>query len=144
MRRGVTLLELLLVVSIVALLLATALPLAGHWLDSLAVEQAVQRLAAAHARARIVAVVQSRVALLAIRPDTVVLRLVQGADTNTIWSDTGPSAAGVTLSGPSRLIVFSPVGITTGVSNATYVLVRGPARRQLIVSRLGRVRILRR
>jgi prepilin-type N-terminal cleavage/methylation domain-containing protein len=143
MRRGFTLFELLLVVSIVALLLASALPRAGHLLDSLSVEQAVQRLAAAHARARILAVVQSRVALLVIRPDSVTLRLVQGRDTNTVWTDAGPSASGVTLAGPSRTIVFSPVGMTTGVSNATYVLVRGSARRQLIISRLGRVRIVR-
>jgi prepilin-type N-terminal cleavage/methylation domain-containing protein len=143
MRRGFTLFELLLVVSIVALLLASALPRAGHLLDSITVEQAAQRLAAAHARARILAVVQSRVALLLIRPDSVTLRLIQGRDTTTVWTAAGPSAAGVTLTGPARTIVFSPIGMTTGVSNATYVLVRGPARRQLIISRLGRVRIVR-
>jgi hypothetical protein len=39
--------------------------------------------------------------------------------------------------------MFSPDGLTLGVSNATLPLARGAAHRAVVVSRLGRVRIVR-
>ena len=47
----------------------------------------------------------------------------------------------VALTGPTRALTFSPVGVTMGLSNASYHLSRGAATRSVIVSRLGRVRV---
>ena len=59
-----------------------------------------------------------------------------------IWQGPGPAADGVMLAGPPRTLTFSPVGITTGLSNASFRLTRGAAERTVVVSRLGRVRIV--
>jgi Tfp pilus assembly protein FimT len=40
-------------------------------------------------------------------------------------------------------MTFSPVGMTIGLSNATFQLRRAAAARVVVVSRLGRVRIVR-
>jgi Tfp pilus assembly protein FimT len=45
------------------------------------------------------------------------------------------------LAGPIRILTFSPVGITTGLSNASFRLTRGAVSRTVVVSRLGRVRL---
>ncbi len=59
------------------------------------------------------------------------------------WASAGPSLDGVTLAGPPRTLTFSPLGITTGLSNASFELSLGSASRTVVVSRLGRVRITR-
>jgi hypothetical protein len=49
----------------------------------------------------------------------------------------------VALRGPARPLAFAPTGWTAGVANATYHLARGAATRDVIISRYGRVRIIR-
>jgi Tfp pilus assembly protein FimT len=44
---------------------------------------------------------------------------------------------------PARQVTFSPVGISSGLSNASFRLQRGAASRTVVVSRLGRVRVTR-
>lgn len=141
MNRGATLLELLLVLTITGIVLAMAGPAVSPWLDRASVDRAAQELVAAHRRARATAVLESRVALLFIAPDSLLLRVVAGSDTTTRWSAPGPAAAGVSLTGPAYPLRFSPVGWTFGVSNGTYRLTRGRATRQVVVSRLGRVTV---
>ena len=87
------------------------------------------------------AVTESRPALLLVRPDSLILGVIDGVDTLPRWSASGAGGIGVTLSGPVRPLVFSPLGITLGLSNATYLLGRGLASRQVIISRYGRVRV---
>jgi hypothetical protein len=41
----------------------------------------------------------------------------------------------------SHVTAFHPSGVAMGVANVTHVLTRGAARRQVVVSRLGRVRV---
>jgi len=62
-------------------------------------------------------------------------------DTFERWRGDGPSDLDVVVTGMPRQISFAPSGVTTGFANATYTLVRGSARKQVIVSRYGRVRI---
>ena len=140
MRRGATLLELVLVLVIIGTLTAIAEPRIRSYTDGLAVSRAAIDIASAHRRARISAILQSRIVELTISSAALSLR-PRGATADT-WRAPGPSAAGVTLAGPSRVITFSPVGISIGLSNASFRLSRGAVSRTVVVSRLGRLRIV--
>lgn len=141
-RRGATPLELIVVVVVALLALSAAAPTARRTLDSIAVSGAARQIASAHLRARIAAVMESRTALLTVTADSVVIRVVAGSDTIVRWKSGGPGTNGVTVTGPARAMRFSPVGIMEGVTNGTWRLARGGARRNVIVSRLGRVRVV--
>jgi type IV fimbrial biogenesis protein FimT len=139
MRRGVTLLELALVLAIMGLLVGIAIPRFLQVADSLAVHHAALELVSAHRRARFSAILQNRMVELTIGADSLAIR-VPGAP-GDLWHAAGPAAEGVSLTGPTRPLVFSPVGLTVGVSNASFRLSRGAATRTVIVSRLGRLRV---
>jgi prepilin-type N-terminal cleavage/methylation domain-containing protein len=140
MRRGITLIELLLVLTVTGLLFGIVLPRFATLADGLAVEQAAQHLVGAHRRARMTAILESSQIVLTIAPESLVIRLGSGGPAS--WRGSGPADGGVALAGGAKQIVFSPVGITTGLSNASFQLTRGNARRTVVVSRLGRARIL--
>lgn len=143
MRQGLTLVELLIALALASLVGMIALPRLGRPLASLRVEQEAQRLAAAHTRARLIAIGTSRVALLRVSADSVTIRTLESGDTLLRWREPGPAAAGVGLTAPARTLYFAPVGITYGASNATWTLSYRGVVRRVIVSRLGRVRIER-
>jgi prepilin-type N-terminal cleavage/methylation domain-containing protein len=139
MRRGFTLIEIVLVLVVMGLAFGIALPRLNALQNSLAVSRAAEEIVAAHRRARVIAVLRSRPVVLSVSADTLTIRL-EGASTD-VWGSSGPAAAGVALSGPTRRITFSPVGLAMGVSNASFPLARGSATRTVIVSRLGRIRV---
>lgn len=143
MRQGLTLVELLIVMTLVSLLGMITLPRLARPLAALRVEQEAHRVAAAHTRARMIAVTSSRVALLRIAADSMTIGTIEGTDTIARWRGPGPAAAGVGLTAPDRVLLFAPVGITYGLSNGTWTLSYRGVVRRVIVSRLGRVRIER-
>jgi hypothetical protein len=110
-------------------------------MDRIEVEEAANRLIAAHSRARIMAMARGQVVLLSIDPTRLTISAPEESD--TLWSDIGPAAVGVELTGPARQFTFSPGGTTLGFSNATFQLTRGSTTRTLVISRLGRIRIVR-
>ena len=140
MRRGATLIELLLVLVIIGILTAIAQPRVRNFADGLAVSRATIEIVAAHRRARIFAIVRSRAIELTVAGAELAIRA--RGDTAVLWRAAGPSASGVMLAGPARVIAFSPVGISTGLSNASFQLSRGAVSRTVVVSRLGRLRIV--
>lgn len=140
MRHGYTVGELMLVLAILGLMLGIALPRLAPLRDSWTAEQAAQAVVVAHSRARIAAILMNRPLVLTVAADS--LRIATLAD-SVVWRAAGPAAAGASLAGPARKLTFSPVGITTGLSNATFQIRRGAAVRSVVVSRLGRVRIRR-
>jgi prepilin-type N-terminal cleavage/methylation domain-containing protein len=139
MRRGYTLVESIAVLVIVGILCGIAAPHLTRMLDSAAVTEAANHIVAAHRRARIAAIMRGGVTVLTIDSTAIVIR--PRDDTTTLWREAGPVALGVTLVGPARTVMFSPVGLALGVSNATYTVTRRDARRAVVVSRLGRVRV---
>ena len=143
MRQGITLIELLIVITLASLLGMITLPRLARPLASLRVEQEALRIAAAHTRARMIAITSSRVALLRITADSITIGTVEAPDTIIRWRSAGPAAAGVSLTAPARTLLFAPIGITYGVSNGTWTLSYRGVVRRVIVSRLGRIRLER-
>jgi len=139
MRQGHTLLELALVLAVTGLTLGITLPRLANLRDTLDVEQAAREVVTAHRRARIAAVLHSRPVVLTVSPDSLAYRLA-GAS-NRLWGAPGPARNGVVMASPARQITFSPVGLTTGLANASFRFLRGAASRTVVLSRLGRVRV---
>jgi prepilin-type N-terminal cleavage/methylation domain-containing protein len=140
MRRGYTIVELTLVLAIISLLLGIALPRIAPLRDGWNAEQAAQAVILAHSRARVAAILLSRPLVLMVAPES--LRIATLAD-SVVWRGPGPAAEGASLAGPIRKLTFSPVGLSMGLSNATFRITKGAAIRTVVVSRLGRVRIQR-
>jgi prepilin-type N-terminal cleavage/methylation domain-containing protein len=139
MRTGFSLIELLLVLALLGLLLGVALPPLSGALDRIEVAAAASQIAAAHTRARMMAISGSRVLVLTV--DSAGLSIHPRGTTTNIWADMGPALSRVSLTGPARSFIFSPEGFSLGLSNATLQLRRGSATRTVVISRLGRVRI---
>jgi prepilin-type N-terminal cleavage/methylation domain-containing protein len=141
MRHGLTLVEILLVILITGLLALFALPGLMRLRDHLAVAEMAALVEAAHARARLVAVAEQRVAVLTLTADSVVVRVVEApGDTALRWRARGPADRQVDSRGFPRAISFAPSGVAFGFANGTYEFTRGSATRRVIVSRYGRVR----
>ena len=139
MRGGFSLIELVLVLALAGLLLGIAVPPLAGALDRIEVAAAATQIAAAHTRARVMAISRSRVLVLTV--DSATLSIHLRGSTSYLWSDRGPALSSVSLNGPARSFTFSPEGFSLGLSNASLYLSRGSATRTVIVSRLGRVRI---
>jgi prepilin-type N-terminal cleavage/methylation domain-containing protein len=145
MPRGVSFLELVIVLAIVGILAGIVVPGSAALADRLAVEHQAARLLVAYRSAWVAARAQQRLAILRVSADTLAIRTVPSAgspDTLLAWSAPGPSVAEVTLASPAHNSVFGPDGLGLGLSNTTHVLVKGGATRKVVVSRLGRVRIV--
>jgi len=140
MRQGFSLIELMLVLAVASLLFGIALPRLSGALDHIEVESQANHLVAAHRRARIMAVTRGQVLVLTVDSSNLVIR--PRGQASALWSEDGPAAARVTLEGPARQFTFSPEGLTLGLSNATLRLSRGSVSLTIVISRLGRVRIV--
>jgi prepilin-type N-terminal cleavage/methylation domain-containing protein len=138
MKQGFTLQELMLVLAVAAILLGIGVTNLVRAMDRLSVEAAASQLAAAHQRARMMAVVKGQVLTLMV--DSVSVSIAPRSGAAPLWSASGPAASGVTLAGPPRRFTFSPEGLTLGLSNASLQLQRGSSTRTLVISRLGRIR----
>lgn len=143
MNRGMTLPELVVTVCLVGLALGIAAPRLTEPIDVLTVEHAAAELAGAHARARVTAVVESRVARLVVSPDSMVFEVLAGGEWVRRWSSPGPARFDVRVDGGTHTLTYSPVGWTTGFSNASWTFTKGSASRRVVISRLGRLRVER-
>lgn len=129
----------MLVLAVAGILLGIAVPKLGHTLNQIRVEAATAQLVAAHQRARIMAITRGEVLRLSIDS----ARLSIARESVPLWTAAGPGSSGITLTGPTRQFTFSPEGFTLGLSNATLRVARGATARTIVISRLGRVRVLR-
>jgi prepilin-type N-terminal cleavage/methylation domain-containing protein len=142
MRHGITLIELIVGLVVLGLLSSAALPAVSGLRDRYTVQAVAAAIAGAHNRARIRAVLEGQVTELEVRSDSLILRVGAGAAGRPAWAAPGPGASGVSMLSPARTLLFAPSGITLGFANATFVVTRGAVRRQVVVSRLGRVRVI--
>jgi prepilin-type N-terminal cleavage/methylation domain-containing protein len=140
MRRGFTLIELVVALVVIGVTLTLALPRLGDTLDRIAVERSAADLAVALGTARNAAVMWSTRARLMIRADS--LRIDRWSDTgwavHKAWP--GPVSHGVAVEVSNAQVVFGPTGMGWGASNTQVVLRRGSHSATLTTSRLGRVK----
>lgn len=140
MRKGHTLLELLIVLAIVGICLLVGVPRVAGFLDWVAADGAAHDVSIALAVAREAAVEQGVTARLLIAAESLV---VEVRDTSgwMLWRRfPGPAARGVTLKVSNPEVVFSPLGAGWGASNTTITLERGGREERITTSRLGRVK----
>ncbi len=140
MRPAYSLIELLVVLVLVGLLSSLALPRLGGMVDRAAVRGAVAELTAILAGARQVALLRSSVTDVVF--DSAAGTVTVAADGDSLLSRTF-AELGVRLVATQAPVRYGPSGRGYGVSNATVVLTRGTVAETVMVSRLGRVRVLR-
>lgn len=136
-----TLIELLVVVALAGAIASLTAWTAARWADRARVETAAGQVLDAYRRAQAVARAWGRPAELVVSADSLVIRAVWHQETTEVWRTMGPAQAGVTISPALHTTTFLPTGAAQGVANVSHLLVRGAARRQVVVSRLGRVRV---
>jgi prepilin-type N-terminal cleavage/methylation domain-containing protein len=138
MRRGTTVPELIVVLTVVGTLLAIALARTGAVRDHVSVRAAATEAVATFALARRWSL--SRASRTAITFDTAAATLIVRSYTDTITRRSLWSSHGVTLSASRDSMAYAPNGLGYGASNLTLVIRRGAAAETVVVSRLGRVR----
>ena len=133
-----TLLELATTVSIVGIVLSTAIPRYTLLRDRLAVDGATSALTSMLADTRHFAARWNRRTALSIDTATATLTLHAGVDT----LDQVPLASlfRVSLAASRDSIAYYPSGLGYGASNTTFVVRRGAAAETVTVSRVGRVK----
>ena len=137
MRPGFTMLEMVVVLSIVAIIAGVSLPAMLGMRDRITVRLAAVDAARTLADARSVALTASRRTAVRIDQATNTLTVVSGPDTiRTLRLN----EYGVQLRTTRDSIAFGPTGIGWGAATATLTLTRGGASTSLAVSRLGRIR----
>lgn len=139
MTRGTTLLELLLALVVLALLAMLAVPRVIGLADRAALAVEATRVRAALEAARGTGIRLGTVAVLQFGAGAWEVRAVLDGVTTVAWRRPG-IGSGVTLEGAGDPIRFGPAGLAVGVSNRTLRLRRGGTAREIVVSRLGRVR----
>ena len=142
MTRGTTFIELLLALAILAILLALGVPSALAARDRALVAWHANRLAAAHADTRLAARLAGARAELVVTGTGYHLREWRTGAFVPIWSRPGPAIDAIVLSGPTTPMMFDSRGFMLGAGNRTYQLSRGSASTRVVISRLGRLRIL--
>jgi prepilin-type N-terminal cleavage/methylation domain-containing protein len=138
MRRGTTVAELIVVLTIVGILLAVALTRTGTARDRASVRAAATETVATLALARRWSL--SRASRTAVTFDTMGATLTVRSFTDTVARRDLGSSHGINLSASRDSMAYAPNGLGYGASNLTLVLRRGVAAETVVVSRLGRVR----
>jgi len=129
----------MIVVAIIGLLAALAIPRVAGWTDRLAVMRSVQEFHAFYNVARMGAVYRASRVRISISPDSLIA-IAEGDTDSVVVQLRGPAAYGVSLQVSRSVIRLYPTGFGLGAANTTVVLQRGAVVESLTVSRLGRLR----
>lgn len=138
-RRGTTILELALSLSIISILSAIAYPALGRLMDGIHVRGAVTEIHSFFTAARHHAITRSERVTVGIDTAAASMMLVAGAD--TIRARGFGDAHGVKLGANRSSFTYSPIGIGYGAGNMTVVVRRNARVDSVFISRLGRVRV---
>jgi prepilin-type N-terminal cleavage/methylation domain-containing protein len=136
-----SLIEMLVALAVAGMMASVGVTSLARFADRARVETAAATLLTAYRRAQGVARAWNRVAELVVAEDSLVIRTGGPGGPSVVWRGPGPLQSGVTLSPTVHVSAFGPSGLGMGAANVTHVLSRGGVRRQLVVSRLGRVRV---
>src|SRR4051812_21856960 len=137
-RHGTTLPELLIALTVFAILTAIAVAASSRFTNPLHARAAARELRAALATARHLAVLRATRAALGV--DTVRGVLVVHVAAETALVRAVGALYGVRLSATRDSITYAANGLGWGAANARFVVRRGAATETITVSRLGRVR----
>jgi prepilin-type N-terminal cleavage/methylation domain-containing protein len=137
-RSGVTLVELCLVLTLVAILASIATRQVARYLDRAAARAAVAEGASVVLRARDEAMAQRTP--VSVRFDTLAATLELSEQGVVLSRAALGHAHGVTLSSTRDSLTYDVRGLGYGAANLTMIVRRGAAAESLVVSRLGRVR----
>ena len=139
MRRGFTLLEVIIVITVIGAAVAIAAPHIAPWMDRRAVSRAARELVTFYNQARMSAIFRGRQVRLEFAPDT--LRAVFEAVTDSLFlTRPGPARHAVSLKASRSVIRIYPNGFGRGAANTKLVIQRGVAAESLTTSRLGRLK----
>ena len=140
MNRGVSLAELAIVLTVMGLVTAMALPSWEGVLDRIAVERAASEITTALSVARNAAVLRGTRARLSIAADSLVIDEWGDRAWAPVWRCPGPDRDLVSLEVSNGTVIFGATGIASGFSNTTVVLRRGAHTARITTSRVGRVK----
>jgi len=138
MRRGTTLVELVMFCTLIGLVAGIVFPRARHVLDGLRLRQAAHEVSGAIALTRAAAIRRGERARMIVDPLRAGLRVESGTDT-LLRRDLG-SLHRVTLRASRDTITYAPTGLGWGLANSTIVVAIGARAETVTVARLGRVR----
>ena len=139
MRRGATIIELALSLSVISILSAIAYPRLGRLLDGIHVRGTVTEIHSLFTAARHHAITRSE--RITLQMDTARSSVLVLAGTDTIRSREFGESHGVSLASNRSSFTYSPIGIGYGAGNMTIIVRRNDRVDSVFVSRLGRVRI---
>ncbi len=135
-----TLLEALVVLATMSILTGTVVQAAAGTADRAAVVQAQGAVVRSYREAQSAARTFGGRVELWVSPDSIVVRRL-GGDSSIVRRQPGPRGSSVTITPTDYSIVYGPDGLPVGAGNVTMVLSRGTTSRQIVVSRLGRLRL---
>ena len=138
MRRGVTLIEILVILVVVGALCGIAVPRLLRHLERTHVRHATREVVATLATAR--ATAMARRAHVAAHFDVSRSTVVVVVDGDTIAVRAIGDVHGVRLHSNRDSTAYGPDGLGYGAANQTVVISRGRASDSVVISRLGRVR----
>jgi len=137
-REGYTILELVIVITISAIVLAIAIPPCRRMLDQISVHAAAGDVAAMLSSARTIALAGHAAVAVDIDSISGILRVRRGPET-LVARNIG-QAHGVQVGRTRDSLTYDPRGLGRGAANLSIVLRRRVAAETVFVSRLGRVR----
>jgi type IV fimbrial biogenesis protein FimT len=138
--RGYSLVELTIVLAVIGLVTAMALPGWATLLDRIAIERAASEVTTALAVARNAAVLRATRARLSIAADSLGIDEWEDRAWMPVWRCPGPKSHAVSLEVSNRIVIFGATGIGSGPSNTMVVLRRGTQTVKITMSRIGRVK----
>ena len=138
MRRAFSAIELTIVIGVVSVLSAIAMPGMTKLLDRMRVRAAVTQIESLFGAARHIAIARGSMASVEI--DTVARTISVTLDGDTLRRGDIGMEHGVQLSTNRSSMAYSPTGIGYGAANLSVVVRKSSAVDTIVVSRLGRVR----
>ena len=137
-RRGVTLVELTLTMTIIGVATAVTVPRTAAAVDRLSVRAAAQDVLVAFAAARATAARRGAYVSFVADPARGRVRVVSGG---TVLQERDLARLhGVRLAATRESVTFAPSGLGWGAANTTVVVSRGGQVDTIVTSRLGRIR----